>query len=158
MQVSVPDPAGVVMPRRSGYDSPVERPLWEVAGGAEVLRAVLTDFYDTVIGDLMIGFLFKGADRSRLIERELELTLRAFGADVAYTGRPLAAAHAGHAIFGGHFMRRRKLLADAIERAGLPAVVRDAWLAHTDSLRAQITPDRPDECDDRGAAGRRRAP
>ena len=133
----------------------VTAPLWELAGGPAALRAVLRDFYDVVFADLMIGFLFKGADRTRLVERELELTMRALGADVPYTGRPLREVHAAHPIFGGQFMRRRKLLADAIEQHGLPAPVRDAWLAHTDALRDQITRDRPDECDDRGAARRR---
>ena len=131
--------------------------LHERAGGVEKIREVLTDFYDTVFRDLMIGFLFKGADKTRLIERELELTLRVLGADVPYTGRPLAEVHAQHPILGGHFMRRRKLLADAIARHGLPDDVRDAWLAHTDALRPTITPDRGDECDAPGAAARVRA-
>lgn len=131
--------------------------LYERAGGAEQIRAVLTDFYETVFADIMIGFLFKGVDKARLIEREFGLTLRALGADVPYTGRPIAAVHARHPILGGHFMRRRKLLADAIARHGLPADVRDAWLAHSDALRAEITPDRGDECDAPGAAARVRA-
>lgn len=120
------------------------------------MRAVLRDFYDTVFDDLMIGFFFKGADKELLIERELQLTLQALGAAVEYTGRPLRAVHAARPIFGGQFMRRRKLLLDAIERGGLPAAVRDAWLAHTDALRPQITADRPEDCDDRGAAARLR--
>jgi hemoglobin len=135
----------------------VERPLYEQAGGADVIRAVLRDFYDRVFADVMIGFHFKGADKERLIAREAELTLQALGADVAYTGRPLRAAHAPHPILGGQFMRRRKLLADAIDRAGLPSVVRDAWLAHTDSLRAVVTRDASDECDDAGASRRLRS-
>lgn len=134
----------------------MDRPLYEIAGGADVIRAVLRDFYDRVFADVMIGFHFKGADKERLIERETELTLEALGADVVYTGRPLRAAHAPHPILGGQFMRRRKLLADAIERAGLPDVVRDAWLAHTDSLRAVVTRDQTNECDDAAAAARLR--
>jgi truncated hemoglobin YjbI len=58
-------------------------PLHEQAGGAEKLRTVLRDFYDTVFADVMIGYLFKNADKTRLVERELELTLAALGADVA---------------------------------------------------------------------------
>jgi len=133
------------------------QPLYEQAGGAEKIRAVLTDFYEMVFVDLMIGFLFKGSDKARLVEHELGLTLRALGADVPYTGRPLAEVHARHPILGGHFMRRRKLLADAIERHALPDDVRDAWLAHTDALRSVITPDHGDECDAPGAAVRVRA-
>ena len=130
--------------------------LWEQAGGREGIAAVLTDFYDRVFADVMIGFLFRGADKGRLIEKECELTLAALGAPAAYSGRPIDAVHRPLPIMGGHFMRRRKLLAEAIERAGLPAAVRDAWLAHTDALRAQVTPDRGDECDAPGAAARAR--
>ena len=128
--------------------------LHERAGGAEKIRTVLRDFYDTVFADLMIGYLFKGADKERLIEHELALTLRALGADVEYRGRPLRDVHARHRILGGHFMRRRKLLADAIARHGLPEDVRDAWLAHTDALRAQVTPDLGSECDTPPRPGR----
>ncbi len=141
------------MPR---YRRPVDRPLYELAGGPDVIRAVLRDFYDTVFADIMIGFHFKGADKARLVEHELELTLQALGADVPYTGRPMRAVHAAHPILGGQFLRRRKLLADAIARAGLPDAVRDAWLAHTDGLRATVTRDASNECDDRGAADRLR--
>lgn len=130
--------------------------LWELAGGADGVRDVLRDFYDAVFDDVMIGFHFRGADKARLIERELELTLAALGADVAYTGRPLRAAHAPFPIFGGQFLRRRKLLADAMARHHLPEPVQAAWLAHTDALRADITGDATDECDDRGAAERLR--
>jgi truncated hemoglobin YjbI len=122
-------------------------PPHEQAGGAEKLRGVLRDFYDTVFADVMIGYLFKGADQERLVERELELTLAALGADVAYTGRPIAAVHRPLPIMGGHFMRRRVLLAEAMERHGLPPAVRDAILAHTDALRSQVTPDASGECD-----------
>lgn len=130
--------------------------LVDQAGGPDAIRAVLRDFYDHVFGDFMIGFLFKGADKERLITKETELTLHALGGDVSYTGRDVRTAHAAHPIMGGHFMRRRKLLADAIARAGLPDAVRDAWLAHTDSLRGDVTRDRADECDAAAAHARLR--
>lgn len=130
--------------------------LWERAGGAAGIRAVLVDFYDRVFADVMIGYLFRDADKARLVEKECELTLAALGADVVYGGRPIDAVHRPLPIMGGHFMRRRKLLADAIERAGLPADVRDAWLAHTDRLRPLVTPDRSGECDAPSAAARAR--
>jgi len=134
----------------------VSTSLVERAGGVESLRTVVRDFYDRVFADLMIGFFFKHADKERLIAHELEVALAALGADVPYTGRPIRALHARHPIQGGHFMRRRKLLSDAIERAGLPDEVRAAWLTHTDALRAEITPDESGECDGVSAAARLR--
>ena len=130
--------------------------LWEIAGGRSAIRAVLEDFYAHVFADVMIGYLFRNADKTRLIEKELELTMNALGADVAYTGRPVRDVHRPLPIMGGHFMRRRKLLLDAIERASIPAGVREAWLAHTDALRADVTPDASGECDAPEAAARAR--
>lgn len=130
--------------------------LWERAGGAAGIRAVLVDFYDRVFADVMIGYLFRDADKARLVDKECELTLAALGAEVAYSGRPIDAVHRPLPIMGGHFMRRRTLLAEAIARAGLPTDVRDAWLAHTDRLRPLVTPDRSGECDAPAAAARAR--
>jgi hemoglobin len=129
------------------------RPLWERAGGEAGIRAVLADFYEHVFDDLMIGFHFRASDKARLIDKECELTLAALGADVAYSGRPVAALHLPLRIMGGHFRRRRKLLADAIDRAGLPPDVRDAWLAHTDALRGEVTRGGTGECDGRNPSG-----
>jgi hemoglobin len=122
-------------------------PLHEQAGGADRLRTVLRDFYDHVFDDVMIGYLFRDADKDRLVERELELTLAALGAEVVYTGRPLSAVHRPLPIMGGHFMRRRVLLSEAMARHNLPAAVQAAVLAHTDALRSQVTPDASGECD-----------
>ena len=50
--------------------------------GAAKLREVLTDFYDRVFGDVMIGFMFEGKDKARLIEKEYELVAALLGADI----------------------------------------------------------------------------
>jgi hemoglobin len=122
--------------------------------GEAKLRAVLADFYDRIFDDVMIGFLFEGKDRARLIDKEYELTARLLGADVAYTGRPMREAHARSPILGGHFERRLELLRQTIADHDVDPEVRDAWIEHTLALRAQITPDRGSECKDSEAAGR----
>jgi hypothetical protein len=45
--------------------------------GADKLRAVIEDFYARIFDDVMIGFLFAGKDRRRLIDKEYELTVDA---------------------------------------------------------------------------------
>jgi hemoglobin len=116
--------------------------------GADALRAVVTDFYDRVFRDAMIGFMFQGKDKQHLIDREYELVAALLGAPgVSYTGRPMRVAHAQHTIFGGQFERRLQILRETWRDHGVDAEVQKAWTEHTQSLRAQITRDRGSECD-----------
>src|SRR5262245_50621860 len=131
--------------------------LFERIGEAK-LRAVLADFYDRIFVDVMIGFLFEGKDRARLIDKEYELTARLLGADVAYTGRPMREAHAKSPIFGGHFERRLELLRQTMADHDVDPEVREAWIEHTVALRPQITADRGSECEDTSVAAPTQSP
>ncbi len=114
--------------------------------GGETLRAVITDFYHRVFDDVMIGFMFQGKDRQKLIDREWELAAALLGAPgVTYRGRPMRVAHAQHTIFGGHFERRVQILREAMAAHDVDPEVQKAWLDHTESLRAQVTRDKGSE-------------
>ena len=121
--------------------------LFEKIGAAK-LRAVLEDFYTRVFGDVMIGFLFQGKDRARLVDKEYEFTAQLLGADVAYTGRPMRVAHAQSPIFGGQFERRLQILRETLRDHGVAPEVTTAWIEHSQALRPQITRDRGSECED----------
>ena len=125
--------------------------------GGDALRAVITDFYARIFGDVMIGFMFQGRDRAHLIEREWELVAALLGAPgVTYTGRPMKTAHAQHTIFGGHFERRLQILRETLRDHAVDPAVQQAWFDHTQSLRAQVTRDKGSECKDTGEADRER--
>lgn len=109
-----------------------------VLGGEAALRPLVERFVGRVFQDPMIGFLFRAADRARVAEKEYELAARHLGADVPYTGRPLALAHAPHPISSGHFDRRRKILEEVLLEAGAPASVIAVWLGHVEALRGEI--------------------
>lgn len=115
-----------------------------------VIRTILEDFYDRVFSDLMIGFYFEGKDKSRLIEKELELTLSSLGlTEVTYSGLSMAEAHGRLRIPGGHFDRRLQILKEtlATHAKTLPMEISIKWLAHTEKLRPLITGDKSGECD-----------
>ena len=125
--------------------------------GGDRLRAVLTDFYERVFADPMIGFLFAGKNKHRLIQKEWEMTARLLGAsEVEYTGRPMPEAHARSPILGGHFERRLQILADTLADHGVDPEVRDAWLGHTRALRPQVTADLGSDCDHEADEARRK--
>jgi hemoglobin len=119
---------------------------FERIGGEPALRTIIDDFVDRMFDDLMIGFFFRRASRERIKEFEYQHAAEHLGAPITYGGRPLRVAHASHRIFGGHFMRRKKILADVLEAHGVPADVRDRWLAHIESLRDEVTRDSGSEC------------
>ncbi len=124
--------------------------------GGDALRAVITEFYRRVFDDVMIGFMFHGKDRQHLIDREWELAANLLGAPgVTYTGRSMRAAHAQHTIFGGHFERRLQILRETMHDQRVDQAVQDAWIAHTQALRSQITRDQGSECKDTSSAERR---
>jgi hemoglobin len=131
--------------------------LWDQIG-EQTLRAVVVDFYDRVFDDAMIGFLFAGKDRQRLIDKEYEFTAKFLGAPgVRYTGRPMRAAHAASPILGGHFERRLQILRETLADHDVHPDVQKAWIDHTLALRSQVTGDRGSECDHDVATSRLRA-
>lgn len=122
--------------------------------GPERLRAVVADFYDHIFSDVMIGFMFAGKDKARLIEKEYELAARMLGAPIAYTGKTMREAHARHAILGGQFDRRLQILKNVLAAHAIDPEVQATWIDHTNAMRSQITADRGSECDHDAAAAR----
>jgi len=123
-----------------------ERTLFDELGGEPVLRALIERFVDRVFDDVMIGYLFRAADRERVKQKEYEHAAEHLGGPVAYTGRPLTQAHAPHHIRGGQFMRRVQILTETLAERHVPQAVVDHWVKHTLSLRSHITADEGGQC------------
>jgi len=122
--------------------------------GEEKLRALVVDFYDRVFADAMIGFLFVGKNRPRLIEKEFEFAAALLGAKIRYTGRSIKSAHAKVPVLGGHFDRRMQILKDTLADHAVDSEVQKKWLDHSSSLRALVTADAGSDCDHELAAQR----
>jgi hemoglobin len=120
---------------------------FEALGGEAALRAIIESFVDRIFDDVMIGYLFRAADRQRVKAKEFEFAARHLGAPVEYTGRPLEEAHRAHRISGGQFMRRLQILKETLAEFHAPPEVSAHWIDHTLSLQAQITDNALDQCD-----------
>jgi truncated hemoglobin YjbI len=114
--------------------------------GDEALRRIIRDFYERVFADPMIGFLFAGKNKERLIQKEWELVASLLGAPVGYSGRSMAEAHARVRITTGHFDRRLTILEETLADHAVDPEVRGRWLEHARSLRAQLTSDPEGVC------------
>ncbi|HEX3852108.1 MAG TPA: group 1 truncated hemoglobin [Polyangiaceae bacterium] len=120
---------------------------FETLGGEPALRLIIDSFVDRMFDDLMIGYLFRAADRERVKAKEFEFAARHLGAAVEYTGRPLKEAHRAHRVTGGQFMRRLQILKETLAEFHVPPEVSAQWIDHTLLLQAQITDNALDQCD-----------
>lgn len=112
--------------------------LYEAIGGEEKVRAVLQALYDRLFVDPMVGFLFEGKDKARIVEQQLVFTCSFLGGPHRYQGKPLPEVHAVLPLLPGHFDRRHRLLEQVLEEQGVPVDVRRAWLRIDESLRLSV--------------------
>jgi truncated hemoglobin YjbI len=111
---------------------------YEAIGGEGPVRAVLQALYEQLFVDPIVGFLFEGRDRERIVEAQVAFTCGFLGGPQRYTGRALPEAHAHLPLLAGHFDRRHWLLSQTLRAQGVPDEVRSAWLRIDRSLRSSV--------------------
>ncbi len=111
---------------------------YEAIGGEAGVRAVLTALYDRLFDDPIVGFLFEGKDRERIVGQQTAFTCAFLGGSERYTGKPLPEAHAALPLLPGHFDRRHWLLKQVLEERGVPEEAREAWLRVDEGLRGSV--------------------
>ena len=112
---------------------------WERLGGEPVVAALVADFVDRVFSDFVIGFLFEGRDRDRIVRHELELASAHLGGPRGYTGRPIGQLHRPLKINRGHFRRRLAILRTVLREHDVPEDIVEAWVAHDAALEGVVT-------------------
>ena len=121
-------------------DEPPQR--WDLdseLGGSSALDALITDFYDRLYDDLMIGFFFLPHDKARLIAHQVSYVRANLGAHrTRYEGAPMRRAHAHLPILGAHFDRRHTILAEVLRDHRVSEHVIAAWLDLDERLRPLI--------------------
>jgi hemoglobin len=107
-------------------------------GGAEGLIAIFEDFVPMVFEDFIIGFMFVGRDRRRVLSKEVELAASHLGGPRNYTGRPLDQVHKPLPINRGHFRRRMALLRKVLASHRVDDDIVERWVGHNEALVDQI--------------------
>ena len=77
--------------------------LYERLGAENGIRAAVDQFYDRVLADPTLAPYFEGIDMGALRRHQFEMLSAATGGPQQYTGRDMAAAHAGRDITGSAF-------------------------------------------------------
>jgi hemoglobin len=116
--------------------------LFDRLGGSRAIEAVVTAFYQRVLGDPRLAPIFSGIDTAQLIQHQRRFLVHATGGSRRYHGRSLAAAHADvvarHGIGHSHFDAVLEHLGEAMLALDVaPPLVREV-LALADSVRADV--------------------
>ena len=96
-------------------------------------------FVDRMFDDLIIGFLFDGKDRDRIVGHEFELASKHVLGLGSYTGRPIGPLHRAMRINGGQFRRRLAILRTVLREEGVAEPIIDDWINHDRKLEAVLT-------------------
>lgn len=100
---------------------------------------MISEFYDELFDDVIVGFLFHPHDKADLIASQLRW-LRAHLGDRMGTwdGGSIRKIHAHLPILAGHFDRRHHILVGLLDRWDVPEHVHDEWIALDASLRPLV--------------------
>ena len=126
---------------------------FDLIGGEQALRAIISAFTEAVFKDVMIGFLFDGKNHARITEMEYQHAAAHLGGPVTYSGRPIGEVHRRLPILGGQFARRRKILENTLVAFDVDQGVQTRWLENVDSLRETVLGpgQTTDDCDHEAA-------
>ena len=112
--------------------------LLDKIGGPDKLKDILTDFYNSMFDDIMVGFLFQNTDKTHIINMQFEFLCKFFGATKAYSGKSPAVAHKHLPILPGHFDRRIQILRKTLVQHHVPDTAIEEWISKENSLRSII--------------------
>lgn len=93
--------------------------IYAKIGGAPSVTLAVDDFYERVTGDPSLTHYFEGIDLPRLKSHQRAFIGTALGGPETYSGRDMAAAHAGLGITASDFERVVQHLVDTLTSLGV---------------------------------------
>lgn len=112
--------------------------VYEALGADVGIRTAVDMFYDRIMADPELSGYFAGVDMSTLRRHQVAMLSAATGGPVQYTGRDMAAAHAGKAITGDAFGRVVGHLVATLETLGAEEQTIAQVVAALSPLRSSI--------------------
>jgi hemoglobin len=98
--------------------------LYDLIGGRQTVSAATESFYRRVLADDRVSPFFASTDMTHLRARQSMFISMLLGGRVVYTGKDIAAAHAGaraRGLNGTHFDTFLKHFRDPLEEVGVKA-------------------------------------
>jgi hemoglobin len=112
--------------------------LYETLGQETTIAAVVATFYEKVLADAILAPYFVGVDMPKLRAHQTAFLVAATGGPKSYSGRDMAAAHAGLNITAAAFDRVAGHLVSTLAEAGVDSATIDAVAAAVVPLKDSI--------------------
>lgn len=93
--------------------------LYDRLGGNEGIRAVVDDFYDSLIEDSELGPFFEDADIDKLRRTQTDFLCEAAGGPETYDAEPVKEAHLHVPFEPSHIERAVEILQDTLKDHGV---------------------------------------
>ena len=93
--------------------------LYERLGGAAAVDLAVDKFYQKVLADARISYLFDGTDMERQARKQKAFLTQVFGGPSGYTGKAMRAAHAHLELTDEHFDAVVENLATTLQELGV---------------------------------------
>lgn len=112
--------------------------LYEKYGGFAALSAIVHDFYERVCASPSLASWFEDVEMANLIDHQIKFLCKALGGPDNYSGRALAAAHAGLAITPAAFSEVAEHLSASLSEAGMEDADVKVVIELVASLQAEV--------------------
>ena len=98
-------------------------------GGFKHLLIILDRFYDKLLEDVWVGYIFRPFDKQKLVLDQAEFINRSFGGPPRnYKPRNLNQIHKPLNITSGHFDRRHNILKETLDEFNIDEDIVQTWL------------------------------
>lgn len=115
--------------------------LYDLIGGRHTILAATASFYEKVLADDSLRHFFENADMEHLRSRQSMFISMLLGGRVVYTGKDMAAAHAGarkQGLNDAHFDAFLKHFRAALDEVGVEADKAEKVMELLESRRGTV--------------------
>ncbi|MBV0902918.1 group I truncated hemoglobin [Haloarcula salina] len=116
----------------------MQEQLYDQIGGRDAVEAVVSDFYDAVLGDERINHYFADQDMAELRAHQIQFISSVTGGPVDYGGEDMREAHAHLDLDEGDFRAVAEHLETALRDNGVSEANIEQILARVAELKAPV--------------------
>jgi len=122
---------------------PARPALWQQLGGDQVIRAVLTSFYQAVYADEALAPFFERVTIDRIIGKQFAFLKHHIQGAPVFLGEQPRNAHNWMVIHDTLFDHRQNLMRQAIRVHGIPDTLAAEWMQYEEQFRPEIVKYKP---------------